>query len=85
MTGDGWDRGFECGERRADTPRDGYVRAWLEGLLANGETNVSVIVAEGRHAGITLRTLSRAADTLGVIRLGEGLEATWQLPAGEAP
>jgi len=86
MTGDGWDEGFEYEERCVpDTARDGYVRAWLADLLRKGETNVSVIVAAGRSAGITRRRLSRAADVLGVIRLGEGMDATWQLPAREEP
>jgi hypothetical protein len=86
MTAESWDTGFDYEERRvADTARDAYARAWLQRLLEEGETSVSVIVAEGRIAGISRRRIGRAADALGVVRRGHEAEATWHLPAAEAP
>jgi hypothetical protein len=86
MAGDAPDTGFDHnGRRAADTARDEYVLAWLRRTLSDGERNVREIVAEGRGAGIKRPRLGRAADALGVIRLGQGTDATWQLPQGEAP
>ncbi|GGK48392.1 AAA family ATPase [Nocardia camponoti] len=74
--------------RNPDTERDGSERAeaqaWLEDYLTeNGSAPARDVKAEAKKAGISERTLKRAAQKLGVVYTSAGFPRVshWSLPA----
>ena len=54
--------------------------AWLESMLRRGPTKKKVLDGMAEANGITLATLRRAGDTLGIIKSKDGKESVWALP-----
>ncbi len=51
---------------------------WLLALLGDGEIAAAVVKSEAANAGLSYRTVQRAADTLGVIREKNAFSGGWQ-------
>ena len=54
--------------------------AWLESVLRRGPAKKKVLDDMAEANGITLATLRRAGDTLGIIKSKDGKESVWALP-----
>jgi len=54
--------------------------AWLESVLRRGPTKKKVLDEMADTNGITMATLRRAGDTLGIIKSKDGKESVWALP-----
>lgn len=54
--------------------------AWLESVLLRGPTKKKVLDGMAEANGITMATLRRAAETLGIIKSKDGKESVWSLP-----
>lgn len=54
--------------------------AWLESVLRRGPTKKKILDGMADTNGITMATLRRAGDTLGIIKSKDGKESVWSLP-----
>ncbi|UWQ07128.1 bifunctional DNA primase/polymerase [Aliiroseovarius crassostreae] len=54
--------------------------AWLESVLRRGPTKKKVLDGMAAANGITMATLRRAGDTLGIVKSKDGKESVWSLP-----
>jgi len=61
------------------------ARLFLEKSLAAGPVRCDVLAQAASQVGVTLSTMRRAADDMGVVRYDEGGDRWWGLPAVCAP
>ncbi|MEP4989569.1 MAG: bifunctional DNA primase/polymerase [Paracoccaceae bacterium] len=54
--------------------------AWLESVLRRGPAKKRILDEMADTNGITMATLRRAGDSLGIVKLKDGKESVWSLP-----
>ena len=66
---------------RGRPPRErDTATAWLESVLRKGPVKKKVLDGWAKEEGISLPTLRRAGDALGVVKSKEGKASVWSLP-----
>ncbi len=69
----------ESGEKPGPEPKERTAaEEWLRKLLVDGEVTAAMVKTEAQSAGMSYRTVQRAADALGVIREKNTFSGGWQ-------
>jgi hypothetical protein len=80
------DEVLNTGSKRTDaSPRRNDAEAFLKTILADGPLPVRRIESEAKEAGLSMATVRRAKEALGVIAAKKALDQgwTWELPPTE--
>ena len=66
---------------RGRPPRErDTATAWLESVLRKGPAKKKVLDGWAKEEGVSLPTLRRAGDALGVVKSKDGKASVWALP-----